>query len=203
MEAFLYIWWKNTIYLNLSYKYTLFCSVQCYQSWTVHNLFHQLCFFSKIFCCKAIIMWIHDRVHLLYYTSRSTLMLSSMLWEVLPLSICSQCFHAGIISLWMHRRIDLGLGCLYTSVTVCVVKMTNCECTHSCPPPLFHDLRVFHIDPSFSCKLPLIVLIWNHELEKYIKYEQSLRALSKTEDFFFVMIAKHWKNKHQLKSTAN
>lgn len=160
-------------------------------------------FFLKIFCCKAIIMWIHDRVHLLYYTSRSTLMLSSMLWEVLPLSICSQCFHAGIISLWMHRRIDLGLGCLYTSVTVCVVKMTNCECTHSCPPPLFHDLRVFHIDPSFSCKLPLIVLIWNHELEKYIKYEESLKALSKTEDFFCVMIVKHWKNKHQLKSTAN
>lgn len=168
-------------------------------------MFHQLWFFLKIFCCKAIIMqvWMHDRVHLLYYTSRSPLMLSSMLWEVLPLSICSQCFHAGIISLWMHRRIDLGLGCLYTSVTVCVVKMTNCECTHSCPPPLFHDLRVFHIDPSFSCKLLLIVLIWNHELEKYIKYEQSLKALSKTEDFFFVMIAKHWKNKHQLKSTAN
>lgn len=141
----------------------------------ISYVFFQRSFAAKLlsFRCECMIGYI------------STLMLSSMLWEVLPLSICSQCFHASIISLWMHRRIDLGLGCLYTSVTICVVKMTNCECTHSCPPPLFHDLRVFHIDPSFSCKLLLIVLIWNHELEKYIKYEQSLKALSKTEDFFF------------------
>lgn len=72
----------------------------------------------------------------------------------------------------------------------------------SCPP-LFYDLRVFHIDPSFSGKLLFRVLdLKSYDLEKY-NYEQILMANLETEDFS-VLIVKNWKNiKPQLESTAN
>lgn len=101
------------------YNCTLFCSVpsvnrveQFMTSFISYGFF-------KIFCCNAIIMqvWINYLVHLLYESLQWCC--HPMLWEVLPLSICMlSMFSCRYYKSMNAYKIDIRLGCIYTSVTV-------------------------------------------------------------------------------------